>query len=36
MFTGVGKTNSERYIVIDMHDHDTSEIWIIDAAGARG
>ena len=31
MFTGVGKTNSEAYIVIDMHDHDTSEIRIIDA-----
>ena len=31
MFTGVGKTNSERYIAIDIHDHDTSEIWIIDA-----
>ena len=31
MFTGVGKTNSEAYIVIDVHDHDTSEIRIIDA-----
>ncbi len=31
-FTGVGKTNSEAFILIDIHDHDTSEIWIIDAA----
>ncbi|MBI3673720.1 MAG: S9 family peptidase [Rhizobiales bacterium] len=30
-FTGVGKTNSDRFIVIDIHDHDTSEAWIIDA-----
>ena len=31
MFTGVGKTNSDRFIAIDIHDHDTSEIWIIEA-----
>ncbi|MCB1435248.1 MAG: S9 family peptidase, partial [Alphaproteobacteria bacterium] len=31
MFTGVGKTNSEEFIVIDIHDHDTSELWTIDA-----
>jgi len=31
-FTGVGKTNSEMWITIDIHDHDTSEIWLIDAA----
>jgi len=31
MFTGVGQTNSERFIVIDIHDHDTSECWIVDA-----
>ncbi len=30
-FTGVGKTNSDRFIVIDIHDHDTSELWLIDA-----
>jgi oligopeptidase B len=30
-FTGVGKTHSEKYILIDIHDHDTSEIWMIDA-----
>ena len=31
-FTGIGKTNSEKWITIDIHDHDTSEIWLIDAA----
>ena len=31
MFTGVGKTNSDRYIIIYIHDHDTSELWIIGA-----
>jgi len=30
-FTGVGKTNSEKWITINIHDHDTSEIWLIDA-----
>lgn len=30
-FTGVGKTQSERYIVIDTHDHETSEVYLIDA-----
>jgi oligopeptidase B len=30
-FTGVGKTHSEKYVLIDIHDHDTSEIWMIDA-----
>ena len=30
-FTGVGKTHSEKFIIIDIHDHDTSEIWMIDA-----
>ncbi len=32
MFTGVGKTQSDAFIAIDIHDHDTSEIWILDAA----
>ena len=36
MFTGVGKTNSEKCIVIDIHDHDTSEIWLIDAEKPDG
>jgi oligopeptidase B len=31
MFTGVGCTSSDDYIVISVHDHDTSECWLIDA-----
>jgi oligopeptidase B len=31
LFSGVGNTNSERFIVISANDHDTSENWIIDA-----
>ncbi len=31
MFTGVSKSSSEKYILVDIHDHDTSEIWIIGA-----
>lgn len=31
-FVGVGKTLSDRFIVIDAHDHQTSEVWLIDAA----
>ena len=30
-FTGVSITHSEKWIVIDAHDHDTSELWLIDA-----
>lgn len=30
-FVGVGKTLSDRYITINAHDHQTSEIWLIDA-----
>ena len=30
-FVGVGKTLSSRFIVIDAHDHQTSEVWLIDA-----
>ncbi|ODT66577.1 MAG: peptidase S9 [Pelagibacterium sp. SCN 63-23] len=30
-FVGVGKTLSNRFIVIDAHDHQTSEVWLIDA-----
>ncbi len=30
-FTGVGITNSEQWNTIDIHDHDTSEIWLIPA-----
>lgn len=31
-FVGVGRTLSDKFIVIDAHDHQTSEIWLIDAA----
>ncbi len=31
LFTGVGSTSSEKFITIDIHDHDTSEVWLIDA-----
>lgn len=30
-FVGVGKTLSKKYITINAHDHQTSEIWLIDA-----
>jgi oligopeptidase B len=30
-FTGVGKTNSDKYIFIDIHDQETSELRLIDA-----
>ena len=28
---GVGMTLSQKFIVIDAHDHQTSEVWLIDA-----
>ncbi len=31
LFTGVGSSSSEKFIMIDIHDHDTSEVWLIDA-----
>ncbi|WP_119392655.1 S9 family peptidase [Taklimakanibacter lacteus] len=31
-FAGVGKTQSDRFFVIDTHDHETSEAYLIDAA----
>ncbi len=31
MFTSVGTTQSDDYIVISVHDHDTTECWLIDA-----
>jgi oligopeptidase B len=31
-FTDASKTHSEAYVVISIHDHDTSESWLIDAA----
>ncbi len=30
-FVSIGKTSSRRYIVIDAHDHETSEVRLIDA-----
>ena len=30
-FVGVGKTLSDRFIIIDAHDHQTSEVYLIDA-----
>ncbi|GLQ55019.1 S9 family peptidase [Devosia nitrariae] len=30
-FVGVGRTQSDRFIVIDAHDHQTSEVWLVDA-----
>jgi oligopeptidase B len=30
MFTGVGQTRSKRFVTIDVNDHDTSEVWLID------
>jgi oligopeptidase B len=31
-FTGVGKTLSDRFFVIETHDHETSEVYLIDTA----
>jgi oligopeptidase B len=30
-FVGVGKTLSDKFIIIDAHDHQTSEVYLIDA-----
>jgi oligopeptidase B len=35
-FTGVGQTNSERFILVDIHDHDTSEVWLLEANAPEG
>ncbi|MEM1289470.1 MAG: S9 family peptidase [Pseudomonadota bacterium] len=29
-FVGVSTTQSRRYLVIDCHDHETSEVWLLD------
>jgi len=29
-FVGVGRTQSGRFLVIDCHDHQTSEVWLLD------
>jgi oligopeptidase B len=34
-FVGLGKTESDRFIVISAHDHTTSEVRLIDAAAPR-
>lgn len=34
-FVGIGKTQSGRFVTIDIHDHETSEVWLIDAAAPR-
>ena len=31
-FMGVGKTQSGEYVLIDIHDHETSECWLIPAS----
>ena len=31
-FMGVGKTQSDEFVVIDIHDHETSECWLIPSA----
>ena len=30
-FLGVARTHVGRFVVIDTHDHETSEVWLIDA-----
>ena len=32
LFTSVGSTASEKFITINIHDHETSEIWLLEAA----
>jgi len=35
-FLGVGQTQSSRYILIDSHDHETSEVHLLDAEDPTG
>ena len=35
-FVSVGKTLSQKYVVIDSHDHETSEVRVIDADAPQG
>jgi oligopeptidase B len=35
-FLGVGQTQSARYILIDSHDHETSEVYLLDAEDPTG
>jgi len=32
-FVGVGETLSRKFITIDVHDHQTSEVWVIERTG---
>lgn len=34
-FVGVGRTQSGRFLVIDCHDHQTSEVWLLDLHAPR-
>lgn len=34
-FVGVGRTQSGRFLVIDCHDHQTSEVWLLDLHDAN-
>ena len=36
LFTSVESTASEKFITINIHDHETSEIWLIDATKPKG
>jgi oligopeptidase B len=35
MFTGVGQTRSDRFMTIEVNDHDTSEVWLMDLEDAN-
>ena len=35
-FVGVGRTQSGRFLVIDCHDHQTSEVWLLDLEAPQG
>ena len=35
-FVGIGETLSRKFITIDVHDHMTSEVWLIDTAAPDG
>ncbi len=36
MFTSVGQTQDDKYIIVSIHDHDTAECWVLDAANPKG
>ena len=35
-FVGIGRTQSGRFLVIDCHDHQTSEVWLLDLENPDG